>query len=295
MAIVQSIDTLRQIVADPWIMGRIAANHALSDLYASGARPVSALASIILPFAAPAISSRDLKQLLAGALFEFSAIDCKLLGGHTTQGMELSVGFVVNGHALSRDGRFLPKRGLRAGDYLVMTKAIGTGTAFAGHMQTAADGRNIQAAITMMLQSNADAAALAVEFGASACTDVTGFGVLGHLREMLLPGQGAELQLSQLPILPGACESMSAGIFSTMQEANIRATERVKKVGIELRDARYQLLFDPQTSGGLLMGVDGNQAARLCEKLVAAGYEQASVIGKVVDNADDTSGYIIVC
>jgi len=294
-AIVQSIDTLRQIVADPWIMGRIAANHALSDLYASGARPVSALASIILPFAAPAISSRDLKQLLAGALFEFSAVDCKLLGGHTTQGMELSVGFVVNGHALSPDGRFLPKRGMRAGDYLVMTKPIGTGTVFASHMQTAADGRNIQCAINMMLQSNAAAAALAVEFEVSACTDVTGFGVLGHLREMLLPGQGAELQLSQLSVLPGACESMTAGIFSTMQEANIRATQGVKNVGIEVRDARYQLLFDPQTSGGLLMGVAGDQVVLLCEKLVAAGYTQASVIGKVLDNADDTSGCTVVC
>ena len=120
---------LRQLVADPWLMGRIAATHALSDLYASGARPVSALAAITLPFAAPAILRRELQQLLAGALHELVSADCLLAGGHSMQEPELNVGFVVNGVALAGDGRLLRKRGLVVGDRLVLAKPLGTGVA----------------------------------------------------------------------------------------------------------------------------------------------------------------------
>lgn len=281
VAIVQSIDTLRQIVADPWLMGRIAANHALSDLYASGAKPVSALASITLPFSSPEILRCDLKQILAGALHEFSSVDCKLLGGHTMQGPELSVGFVVNGSVISPKHAFLAKRGLRDGDHLVMTKPIGTGTLFAGHMQLCEDGRHIQAATDMMLQSNFGAASLAAEHEVSACTDITGFGLLGHLQEMLEPGLGVTLQRLQIAVLPGACESAVAGIHSTMYEANLRAVGDTVDIEPGERDGRHELLFDPQTSGGLLMGVSPGKSASLCAKLIAAGYSQAVVIGEV--------------
>ncbi len=293
-AVVQSIDTLRQIVADPWLMGRIAANHALSDLYASGARPESALASIALPFSVPDLLQRELKQLLAGALHEFSLVDCKLLGGHTMQGPELNVGFVVNGAAVSPERGFLAKRGLRLGDYLVMTKPLGTGTLFAGHMRGLADGRNIQSAIDMMLQSNAAAANVAVAHKVSACTDITGFGLAGHLHEMLEPGQGAMLQLSQITFLPGACESVDAGVYSTMHEANYRAVERSVKNNVAEPDRGYDLLFDPQTSGGLLMGVAPGHCADLCAKLAASGYAQASVIGELVPLAPENQACIII-
>ncbi len=294
-AVVQSIDTLRQLVADPWLMGRIAANHALSDLYASGARPISALASIALPFSAPNILQRELKQLLAGALHEFAAVDCKLLGGHTMQGPELSVGFVVNGCAISLETGFLAKCGLRVGDHLVMTKPIGMGTLFAGHMQLHGDGRNIQVAIDTMLQSNAAAAALAAGHQVSACTDITGFGLLGHLQEMLQPGQGVELSLSQISVLPGACESVSAGIFSTMYQANKRAVGQAVSMNSADEYGCGELLFDPQTSGGLLMGVSPGRSARLCESLVAAGYSRAAVIGEVCTVADDEQTPLRIC
>lgn len=280
-AIVQSLDTLRQIVSDHWIMGRIAAIHALSDLYASGARPVSALASISLPFSDSEILRRDLKQLLAGALHEFSRAQCKLSGGHTMQGPELSTGFVVNGSAISPSGQLLGKRGLRNGDQLVLTKPLGTGTLFASHMQLRANGRNVQAAIDMMLHSNSEAAALACTYDVSACTDITGFGLLGHLQEMLEPTQGAKLRLSQLPVLPGACESVQAGILSTMFDANLRATGHIDNPEPGEKGGRYELLFDPQTSGGLLMGVASEHVASLCAALVDAAYTQATVIGEV--------------
>jgi selenide,water dikinase len=182
---VQSLDMLRELVADPWLMGRIAANHALSDLYASGARPVSALAAISLPFAGPQILQRELQQLLAGALHEMARADCLLAGGHSMQGPELSIGFAVNGVAMAGDGRWLHKRGLAVGDKLVLAKPLGTGVLFAAHMQLLADGRDIATAVDSMLASNGPAAELALTHSASACTDITGFGLLGHLLEML--------------------------------------------------------------------------------------------------------------
>jgi len=289
--IVQSIDTLRQMVSDPWLMGRIAANHALSDIYASGASPVSALASLALPFSAPGILQRELKQLLRGALHEFSAADCVLSGGHTMQGLELSVGFVVNGVAISKESGLLAKRGVCDGDHLVLTKPIGTGTLFAGHMQLKADGRNIQSAIDMMLQSNAAAAGLAALHGASACTDITGFGLLGHLKEMLEAGQHANLQLSRIPALPGALDSIAAGIYSTMHEPNRRAVESAVEVAASPQ-ANFDLLFDPQTSGGLLIAIPPGRSAGLCDDLRKAGYVQAQVIGEACQ-ADPINGSTI--
>jgi selenide,water dikinase len=281
-SIVQSIDTLRQIVADPFLMGRIAANHALSDLYASGATPVSALAAISLPFSTADLLQRDLEQLLAGALHEFSAVDCSLLGGHTMQGPELSVGFVVNGSCASSENGFLGKRGIQSGDHLVMTKPLGTGTLFAGHMQQQIDGRQIHAAIEMMLQSNAGASKLAIKHQVSACTDVTGFGLAGHLLEMLEAGFEAKLQLSALTTLPGTLEAIDAGIRSTMHAANARASAASVSADSAAEDARVEILFDPQTSGGLLMAVSPARSAQLCTDLNAAGYMQAAVIGEAV-------------
>ena len=283
---VQSVDTLRQIVADPWLMGRIAANHALSDLYACGAAPLSALASLALPFAPPEILQRELRQLLAGALHEFSLVECKLLGGHTMQGPELSVGFVVNGAPAASEAGLLAKRGAHSGDHLVLTKPLGIGTLFASNMQLTADGRHIQSAIEMMLQSNAAAGELAMLHRASACTDVTGFGLLGHLVEMLVPGQGADLQLAQIPALPGAIDALSAGIRSTMHAANERAVANAVEAEIT-GGPEFDLLFDPQTSGGLLIAIAANRSAGLCEDLVQAGYSCAVVIGEVQPTAVD--------
>jgi len=278
--VVQSLDVLREMVADPWQMGRIAANHALSDLYACGARPVSALAAITLPFAGSSILQRELQQLLAGALHEFAAANCCLTGGHSMQGPELSLGFVVNGIPLAQDRHLLSKRGLAPGDALVLTKPLGTGTLFAAHMQLLADGRDISAAVESMLQSNAAAAELAVAHGASACTDITGFGLLGHLLEMLDTDRCARLQLARLPLLPGALQQLRGGIASTMHAANARAGEVLRHEG-QVDEVRLQVLFDPQTSGGLLIGIAADRAQALRDALRRRAYAQAEIIGEV--------------
>ena len=189
-------------------MGRIAAQHALSDLYACGTQPLSALATVTLPYASHTILQRELQQLLAGALHEFAAADCRLVGGHSMQGGELSIGFVVNGVPMAGDGKLLPKAGAQPGDALVLSKALGTGVLFAAHMQLAADGRDVSAAIAAMLQGNAAAAEVAVAHGASACTDITGFGLLGHLLEMLAGVHSARVALSQVPVLDGVLQQV---------------------------------------------------------------------------------------
>jgi selenide,water dikinase len=292
--VLQSLDMLRELVADPWLMGRIAANHALSDLHACGVRPRSALAAVTLPFASAPLLQRELKQILAGALQAFSAVGCSLAGGHSMQGAELSVGFVVNGQPISGEDRLLRKRGLVPGDRLILTGPLGTGTLFAAHMQLRADGRDIAAAIDAMLASNGPAAELALAHGVQAATDVTGFGLLGHLLEMLGEACGACLDLGRLPLLPGALEHVAAGTVSTLHAENARARWALERAG-PLEEARLQLLFDPQTSGPLLLGAPGETAAKLLQALRGRGCERAAVIGEVFAREPGTGGGRVIC
>lgn len=273
--LLQSVDALRALVDDPWRMGRIAAQHALSDLYASGARPHSALALLALPFAAPAILRRDLHAVLDGALSIFAPAGCRLVGGHSMQGPELQVGFAVNG-TLIGDAP-LTGRSARPGDRLLLTRPLGGGALFAAHMQGHADGRDVEHALALMEAGNARAGAVALDSGASALTDVTGFGLAGHLLALLGDAQAAEVDAAALPVLPGAQEAMTRGIFSTLQADNERAFGKQVEAAPGVDAA---LLFDPQTGGGLLMSVAPERAAAALEALGGTG-AGAALIGRV--------------
>lgn len=284
--LLQSLDALRALVDDPWRMGRIATQHALSDIYACGANPHSALALVTLPFAGPQLLRRDLQQVLSGALSLLSACGCRLTGGHSMQGPELQIAFAVNGTL--GGAAMLQKRGAQPGDGLILTKPLGVGALFAAHMQAMADGRDIENALTMMEQSNACAAAIAREQQAHALTDVTGFGLGGHLCEMLGEGLTAQLSLEVLPVLPGALEAMQTGIFSTLHGPNRDSLAgrfaRAASCGAE--DLRAELLFDPQTSGGLLLAVPRERVAATVAALVAAGCAGA-LIGDLRERVAD--------
>lgn len=281
IAFVQSTDQLRALVDDPWLMGRIAAQHALSDLYASGAQPHSALAQVTLPFAAEPLLRRDLEAALDGALSIFAEANCRLLGGHSMQGPEMQLGFTVNG--VLRGEPLLPKpvlskQGAQPGDVLLLSKALGSGALFAAHMQQRADGRHVQAALEAMQQSNREASLIARRYGARAVTDVTGFGLAGHLLEMLGEDLSATLQWESLPVLAGALEALNAGIRSTAHTGNVAlAGDRVALPGGA--PPSLQLLFDPQTSGGLLMAVPPASADAALAELNQAG--PAAAIGEV--------------
>ena len=279
--ILQSLDVLRSLVADPWLMGRIAANHALSDLYACGAQPRSALAAVTLPFARDDLLQRELRQVLAGALHEFSHVGCSLIGGHSMQGPEMQVGFALSGQAMQPERGLLSKRGACVGDVLILSKSLGTGVLFAAHMQQQADGRDVALSLEMMLQSNIRAAELALASGARGCTDITGFGLLGHLLEMLGPGQGATLQLANLPALPGALDHLGATRRSSGHAANAASAAGALQAGSATGSARVELLFDPQTSGGLLVAVSPEVQEQFCGELHQAGYTAAAIIGEI--------------
>ena len=279
-ALVQSVDFFPAIVDDPYLFGRIAANHALGDIFAMGAVPQSALAIAGIPFAASRKSEDLLRQMLLGANDMFLKAETNLAGGHTSECPELALGFMINGLA-DKDG-LLRKGGLREGDALVLTKALGTGVLFAAEMRLAAQGRWIEAAIEPMLQQSQAASKILCDHGAAACTDVTGFGLVGHLVEMLeASGASAEIDLSALPPLEGALECFEQGIFSSLDPENRRIWDRAANGHDSSTHRAFPLLFDPQTAGGLLAGIPQENVEDCLVALRQAGYARAAKIGTV--------------
>ena len=271
--LVQSVDHFRAFLDDPFVFGQVAAAHALSDIHAMGARPWTALAIASVPYASGAKMRAELSAMLQGATQVLHADGCTLVGGHSAEAAESALGFAVTG--LAEPGRVLRKAGLNAGDYLILTKPLGTGVVLAGHMRGLARTAWLQAAIASMCVSNASAARVFLAHRATACTDVTGFGLAGHLREMLAAsGVGAALWVDAIPLLPGALELAGQGVESTLAPDNSRALPGMDG------GTRAALLIDPQTSGGLLAGVSPVRAEGCLAALLAAGL-QAAVIGVV--------------
>jgi selenide,water dikinase len=277
---VQTVDYFRAIIDDPYLFGKIAANHALGDIYAMGAEPQTALAIATLPLGIEAKVEADLAQMMAGANAVLSLAGCALVGGHSSEGAELSLGFAVNG-LLDRDAA-LRKGGLRPGDALILTKPIGTGALLAAHMRGKAKARWVMAAIAHMLQSNMAAAQILRAHGANAATDITGFGLLGHLVEMTKASDAdALLRLAAVPLLEGLTQTMAAGIFSSLQPQNVRLRRAISNLETAATHPRYPILFDPQTAGGLLAAVPSDRAHACLDALRAAGYTAAAIVGEV--------------
>jgi len=283
--LVQTVDFFRELVSDPWVFGQIAASHALGDLHAMGARPATALAIVTVPYGIESKMEETLTHLLAGAVAVFDREGVVLAGGHTSEGAELALGFAVSGD-VAPDG-VLRKGGLRPGDCLILTKPLGTGTLFAADMRGRARGRWIDEAVASMLLSNGPAAAAFIAHGVSACTDVTGFGLAGHALEMArASGVGVELDLSALPLLPGADETLRQGLVSSLHSQNARAADAIANAARHAGDLRFAALFDPQTAGGLLAGVSCAGAEGCVAQLRAAGYPSAAIVGRVTPGED---------
>ena len=286
-ALVHSVDFFRAFIDDPYIFGKVAANHALGDIFAMGAEAQSATAIVTVP---PGLESKVedvLTQMMTGAIEVLNEAGCALVGGHTGEGAELALGFAVNGLIDEGLVSVMKKGGLRAGEVLILTKPIGTGTLFAAHARLQARGRWIDAALDSMVQSNRLGARCLIEHGATACTDLTGFGLLGHLVEMTrASGVDAEIELSALPVLEGAEETVAAGILSSLQPANVRLRRALRNQEAMVNHPRYALVFDPQTAGGLLAGVPAARADACVAALHALGYASAAAIGRVLPQGD---------
>ncbi|WP_413165053.1 selenide, water dikinase SelD [Capilliphycus salinus ALCB114379] len=277
---VQTVDYFRALLDDPFVFGKITANHCLNDLFAMGATPQSALAIVTLPYAISSKQEETLFHLLSGVKTVLNSASALLIGGHTTEGEELALGLTCNG--LAAPDKLLRKSGMKPNQALILTKAIGIGTLFAADMQLKAKGRWIEGAIESMLLSNQAAADCFKQHKVSACTDITGFGLIGHLLEMIrASGVAVELNLDKIPILPGAKETTEKNIFSSLYPENYHFSHQIQnhqKIGKHLL---YPLLFDPQTSGGLLAAIPQEEADSCLNHLKDLGYLDSCIIGEV--------------
>ncbi len=280
---VHTVDHLRCLQGwDPYLFGAAAATHALGDVFAMGAAPRAALAVATLPFAARGRLAADLHQLLAGAAAALRAAGCALVGGHSAEGGELALGVAVYGSA--PPDALLRRGGLRPGQALVLSKALGTGLVLAAQMRGRARGPDLAAAADAMLLGAGPAAAALRAAGATGCVDVTGFGLLGHLAEMAeASGVAAEVDAGAAPLLPGAAAAAAAGVRSSLHAENARVAGVVTNAAATLAHALWPLLVDPQTCGGLLAGVPPERAGAAVAALRAAGYPDAAVVGRVLE------------
>ena len=291
--LVQSVDYFRAFVDDPYLFGAIASNHALGDVFAMGAEAQSVLAIATVPYARERVVEETLYDVLAGCMYMLEGTGAILTGGHSAEGAELSFGLSVNG-LVNADSAW-SKAGLQAGDALLLTKPIGTGTLFAADMRAQAKGRWIDSALDSMMLSSQQAAQCLMNYKVTACTDLTGFGLLGHLFEMTKASKvGAELYIDQIPLLDGAQETVNAGILSSLQPQNLRLKRALNNLEKAAQHPRFPLLFDPQTAGGLLVAVPFDQAETCRNELIRCGYSDTAIIGQVLGSADQTQPIKIV-
>ncbi|KAB2850735.1 MAG: selenide, water dikinase SelD [Hyphomicrobiaceae bacterium] len=277
----ESVDFFRAFWPEPYLLGEIAAIHAMSDIHAMGGVPEHAQGVAVLPYAHPRRTEDDLFQLMAGAAAAFEREKVVLDGGHSSEGAELAVGFAVSG-SVERD-RLRRKGGLKPGDRLVLSKPIGTAILFAALMRGAARAPWIAAAIAGMRRSNRQAADVLIQHGASAMTDVTGFGLAGHVIELLEASRTtAALDVEALPLYPGVADLARSGVASTLLPQNL--ANRAKVSGLAEQHSAWAILFDPQTSGGLVAGIPAD-GAEACLAALKAVSPEASIIGTVGPDA----------
>jgi selenide, water dikinase len=276
-AIAATVDFFQAPLDDPYLVGRMAALHAASDVLAKGARPIAALALATIPPGSEKKQEQLLYELLAGGLRELKAMGATLAGGHTIEGPSVTIGYTILADQAAESVRSKDK--LREGDILILTKPLGVGVLLAAHMQSRCKAEWYGPLMETILQSNSPAAALLDEFGVAAATDITGFGLAGHLLEMLRPANlAAEIWLSKIPMLPGASQLLREGLESTLADANRSVLDEME-VATEAPS-----LFDPQTCGGLLAAASEDRGADLVSRLKEQGIV-ATAIGRVMEGA----------
>lgn len=279
LALVQTIDFFTPIIDDPYEFGRIAAANALSDVYAMGGRPVTAMNIVCFPIST--MSKEILREILRGGLAKVREADAVLVGGHSVDDQELKYGLSITG--VVDPDKVLTNFHYTQGDRLILTKPIGTGviaTAVKGNMASA-DALNALIQVTSAL--NRTAAEVMGNYDVHACTDITGFGLGGHILEMARGGKG-EIALSadRIPFIPEAKEYASMGLIPAGSYATKHFCEQLVDIAPHVETPTLDLVFDPQTSGGLVMAVAHDQAEDCLQELRDRGIDSAAIIGEVV-------------
>jgi selenide,water dikinase len=279
LALVQTVDFFTPIVDDPYWFGQIAAANALSDIYAMGGVPKTAMNLVGFPLKDMDLSV--LRRILQGGLDKMREAEVVLVGGHSVEDKELKYGLAVTGFIHPQ--RILTKRNLTIGDRLILTKPLGTGiinTAIKGGL---AAGKIVDSVTRLMATLNREAAEIMRDYPVHACTDITGFGLLGHLAEMISDSMvGLEILADRIPIIPEAFEFASIGLVPGGAHKNREFREGIVDFSPPLDNVFRDILFDPQTSGGLLICVAKGVAEDLLKRLKEKASDQAALIGKVV-------------
>jgi selenide, water dikinase len=279
LALVQTVDFFTPIVDDPYTFGQIAAANALSDVYAMGGTPITAMNLVAFPIQAMEIEI--LRDILRGGLDKMREAEVVLVGGHSIEDQELKYGLSVTG--LVHPDAVLTNTGAVVGDRIILTKPLGTGIINTAQKGGQADPEAVQKAIEVMADLNRKAAEVMRGFNVHACTDVTGFGLLGHLCEMLGQGKiGIKISLDAIPILPKAEEYAGMGLVPGGTRRN-RGFYAPKVQGVKnCRSILLDILYDPQTSGGLLIAIPEEDAGGILRFLQEVGVKDARIIAEVV-------------
>ena len=274
--LIQSVDYLSQAVSDPFLFGRIAALHAMSDILVAGAQPLTALGVVMTQRAVPKVQQRDLSQMLAGALVELSAHHCQLSGGHTVSATEAGLGFSIIGERVSSSQ--LPTS--RDDITLILTKPLGIGIILAAQMRGLAPAEALEEAYRVMATSNAPATAIIGACRVAAMTDVTGFGLARHALNLAARCgfSGVHLRLDDIPFLNGAAQLSASGIASSLKDGNMRAVPD-QHLAPNLAPEEISILFDPQTSGGVLAAIPSQDAETVITALTSPECSLVARIG----------------
>lgn len=281
LAIIQTVDFFTPVVDDPYSFGQIAAANAMSDIYAMGGEPLTAMNIICFPVKTMDISV--LQEVLRGGLDKIKEAGALLVGGHSVEDDEFKYGLSVTGTV--HPGRVFTNRGARPGDALVLTKPIGTGiinTAIKGNL---ADEEMIKGVTAVMSTLNRKAKEVFLGFGVSACTDVTGFGLLGHACEMIEDqAVGLRIYPERVPLIDKVLDLARMGIVPAGTLRNLSFRRQYLTGAEKVEPAFMDILFDPQTSGGLLIAVKAKEAKSLMAELRERGIKDASIIGEFVES-----------
>lgn len=282
LAIISTVDFITPPVDEPIWFGRIAAANSLSDVYAMGGRPVTALSLVMYP--TKELDTDILREILKGGYEKVVEAGASLAGGHSVDDQEPKYGLAVTG-VVSPD-RVLRNAGARPGDCLILTKPIGSGVLFNACRSKKLPWKELEAILPEIAALNRTALETALDFDIHACTDITGFGLLGHTLEMAVAsGVRIDIDFSKIPLYPNALEMYRKGETTGSNKANRQLVQERLSLEAGLASAELELLFDPQTSGGLLFSLPRDQSHRLVEKLKAAGVTASSCIGEAVENS----------
>jgi selenide, water dikinase len=284
VALIQTVDFFTPVVDDPYWFGQIAAANALSDVYAMGGIPKTAMNLVAFP--AKTMDLAILRQIIQGGVDKLREAEVALIGGHSIADQEIKYGLSVTGTV--RPERVLAKKGLRPGDRLVLTKPLGTGIVNTAIKASMATPDLIERATRIMATLNRTAAQVMADFDVGACTDITGFGLLGHLAEMVIgSGCGVHLNAARVPIIEEALAFAAMGLIPAGAYQNKAFREAMIDLSEAVARERQDILFDPQTSGGLLIAVRKNQADALLAALIEAGIADAAAIGTVIAGPEE--------